>query len=97
MTSQVGVVMTSYLPPCVCVCGVSSNWVHILRINVEHDVCGRPVATVAQSHLILPVDTLRHFNISLLFGINVIIPGLNDVVKEGPFPQFYLLYCCNVA
>jgi hypothetical protein len=44
MASQVGVIMTSNIPPCVYVCDVSSKWVSILCINVEHDVYGGPVA-----------------------------------------------------
>jgi hypothetical protein len=31
-----------------------------------------------------------------LLGINIIISGLKNFVKEGPLPQFYLLYCCKM-
>jgi hypothetical protein len=46
---------------------------------------------------ILPSDTLRYFNVSLFFGVNIIISRLINIVKERPLPQFYILWCCNIA
>jgi len=45
----------------------------------------------------LPIDVQRHFNISFFFGINIIISGSNNIVKERLLSQSYLLYSCNIA
>jgi len=49
---------------------------------------------------IFPINTLQHFNISLCLLINIIISGLNNIVRVMRLPwyyQFYLLYFCNIA
>jgi len=43
------------------------------------------------------VTIYRHFNILLFLGINIIISGTNNIVKEGPLPQYYILHCRNLA
>jgi len=45
----------------------------------------------------LPIDVQQHFNISFFFGINIIISGSNNIVKERLLSQSYLLYRCNIA
>ena len=46
---------------------------------------------------ILLSDTLRHFNVSLFFGVNIVISHLNNTVKGRPLPKFYILWCCKIA
>jgi hypothetical protein len=47
---------------------------------------------------ILSIDTLRLFDISFFFVINIIFfSGWNNIVRERPLAQFYLLYCCNIT
>jgi hypothetical protein len=105
MASQMGVVMTSNFPPCVYVCGFSSKCiVCILCIKCMYFMYKRGTwrvwqtgcRTIRSHNTFFTIDTLRRFNISLFFGTDIIIPGLNNV-KEKLFPQFYLLYCCHVA
>jgi len=73
---------------------IFGNWVH----QIIHYTCISVDGYVGFSHYyfyfkMLPIDVQWHFNISFFFGINIIISGSNNIVKERLLSQvtFYIV------
>jgi hypothetical protein len=86
----------------------SCNMVHFIFLFLSPNCITRAVVDgyVGFSHYsylylhTFPIDTLRNFYISLCLVRNIIISGLNNIVKGRPLPWYYpffLLYFCNIV